>query len=426
MFKIKNKKAFTIIELIVVMAIIGILVLLAMPKFMGHTKEAKFTKLIANTKLLENASERYYMDKNDWPRLTDVPYTSVQIKAFAQKVYDTTGKEVTLDLTGNYYDIDYAKLSQYIHVPDDNTSYIIQNPVGSVYSLEGLTATAKDRLNPPVEVPILFTTATFTNSGAIGRFGPTQAQLNISYVGTEIEGKVTSTNGVQLWTVPKTGKYRIETYGAKGYGGTFNTGAIMKGDVLLTKGTQLKILVGQMGQFLGGGGGTFVSTQDNTPIMIAGGGGAYGNTDGSPATTSINGSDGFNNIGSGGVNGNAGIRAYGGAGFTGNPTGDINVAKSFINGGIGGFVSSRGSYGGFGGGAAGDSEIGMKLPEGYPIAYFMGGGGGGYSGGGGGSHLTGNTYGCFGGGGGSYNTGTNPVNSVGNADQGKVIVTFIN
>ena len=61
MFKIKNK-GFTLIELIVIMAVIGILVLLAMPKFMGHTKKAQYTKLIANAKNLETASERYYMD----------------------------------------------------------------------------------------------------------------------------------------------------------------------------------------------------------------------------------------------------------------------------------------------------------------------------------------------------------------------------
>ena len=72
------------------MAIIGILVLLAVPKFMGYTKEAKFTKLISNTKQLENASERYYMDKNDWPRLTDISYSSAQITAFSQKIYDIT------------------------------------------------------------------------------------------------------------------------------------------------------------------------------------------------------------------------------------------------------------------------------------------------------------------------------------------------
>jgi len=146
MAKNKNKKAFTIIELIVVMAIIGILVLLAMPKFMGYTKEAKFTKFISNTKQIENASERYYMDKNDWPRLNDIPYTADQLNAFSQKIYDTTGKEVTLDTAGKYYDVNYDKLLQYIKVPNDKLNYVIQNPVGAIYALENLTQEAELRL----------------------------------------------------------------------------------------------------------------------------------------------------------------------------------------------------------------------------------------------------------------------------------------
>jgi len=146
MFKIKNKKGFTLIELIVIMAIIGILVLLAMPKFMGNTKEAKFTKFIANTKNLETASERYYIDKNDWPKLSDIHYTAEEIKAFSQKIYDSTGKTIILDPDGSYYDIDYNKLQKYIHTPDDKLNYIIQNPVGNVYVLETLTSEATNRL----------------------------------------------------------------------------------------------------------------------------------------------------------------------------------------------------------------------------------------------------------------------------------------
>jgi len=146
MFKFKNTKGFTIIELIVVMAIIGILVLLAVPKFMNHTQEAKFTKFISNTKQIENASERYYMDKNDWPRLSDTPYSADQINAFSQKIYDATGKEVTLDPAGDYYDIDYSKLSQYVNIPDIKLDYIIQNPVGNVYALENITQEATVRL----------------------------------------------------------------------------------------------------------------------------------------------------------------------------------------------------------------------------------------------------------------------------------------
>jgi len=141
-----NKKGFTIIELIVVMAIIGVLVLLAIPKFMGYTEKARITEIKANTKQLEHASERYYIDKQDWPRLTDVPYTSTQITSFTQEITDKTGQVVTLDSTGSYYDIDYLKLQTYIQKPKDNTHYIIQNPVGEIYYLKNLTTLGESTL----------------------------------------------------------------------------------------------------------------------------------------------------------------------------------------------------------------------------------------------------------------------------------------
>lgn len=58
--KTNRRKGFTLIELIVVMAVLAVQVLLAAPKFLGHTKEAQFTKHISNAKVLEDASERYY------------------------------------------------------------------------------------------------------------------------------------------------------------------------------------------------------------------------------------------------------------------------------------------------------------------------------------------------------------------------------
>lgn len=48
-----NNKAFTLIELIVVIAVIGILVLLAMPKFLGYTKDAKLVQIKNDVKTYE-------------------------------------------------------------------------------------------------------------------------------------------------------------------------------------------------------------------------------------------------------------------------------------------------------------------------------------------------------------------------------------
>ena len=56
-------------------------------------------------------------------------------------------------------------------------------------------------------------TYTFTNAGAEGREGPTQAQIDSNYSNTNLAGKVTiSTRGIQEWIVPVSGYYKLEAY----------------------------------------------------------------------------------------------------------------------------------------------------------------------------------------------------------------------
>ena len=143
------------------------------------------------------------------------------------------------------------------------------------------------------------TTLTFHNAGATGREGPTQAQVNSAYSGTDLDGKVTiNTQGIQEWTVPVTTSYTIQAKGAQGaYGG--GHGATITGTFDLTQGDVIKIAVGQMGvngsaaEFPGlvhtgggGGGGTFVikapySTNSSVLVIAGGGGGrtAFGSTE---------------------------------------------------------------------------------------------------------------------------------------------------
>ena len=144
-----HQKGFTLIELIVVMAVIAVLVLLAAPRFLGKTKEADKTRHVANAKTIEDAAERYFIDEQDWPRLTDDAYTSEEIESYSERVLDVTGEEITLDPEGNYYDIDYEALSKYVKLPSDSdkNNYILRNPVGKIYYLEGLTEEGRSRTN---------------------------------------------------------------------------------------------------------------------------------------------------------------------------------------------------------------------------------------------------------------------------------------
>ena len=128
------------------------------------------------------------------------------------------------------------------------------------------------------------TTYTFTNASATGSVGPTSAQITAAYLSTNLNGSVTVTSGIQNFTVPTTGNYRIEARGAQGYGATGGKGASMSGNFTFTAGTVLKIIVGQKGGDTqgtpadnaapGGGGGTFVylNATDPLPYIAAGGG----------------------------------------------------------------------------------------------------------------------------------------------------------
>src|ERR1041385_569230 len=107
----------------------------------------------------------------------------------------------------------------------------------------------------------------FTNAGATGSLGPTQTQLNMAYLNTNLDNAVISNNGIQSWTVPVTGPYKITAIGARG-AGNGGYGAQLEGNFNLTAGQVLSIVVGQQGENGsgasasnnggGGGGGSFI------------------------------------------------------------------------------------------------------------------------------------------------------------------------
>ncbi len=264
---------------------------------------------------------------------------------------------------------------------------------------------------------------TFTPAGAVGQNGPSQSDVNTAYTGTPLAGQVTVNGGIQYWVVPQSGYYSIEAFGGQGYGAFGGRGAHIYGEMALTAGDTLKILVGQEApiyldptydQQFGGGGGSFVTYTDNTPIVIAGGGGGNHATafsascDGQSGTAGGAGTGG-SITGAGGTSGSGGLQASsadGGGGLLGNGTGTA-AGMAFVNGGAGGGLRGAGGFGGGGGTSSWNN--------------FRCGGGGGYSGGG--ASNNGGTCCPTGGGGGSFNAGANPVNLAGvNLGDGKVVI----
>jgi len=69
----KPLRAFTLIELLIVVAIIGILAAIAVPNFLNAQMRAKISRVQADMKAVATALEQYYLDWNsyvedhDWP-----------------------------------------------------------------------------------------------------------------------------------------------------------------------------------------------------------------------------------------------------------------------------------------------------------------------------------------------------------------------
>jgi hypothetical protein len=227
------------------------------------------------------------------------------------------------------------------------------------------------------------TTYTFTNASAIGKIGPTAPQISAAYLSTNLNGSVTVTGGIQSFTVPTTGPYRVEAYGASG--GTVSIsgyGAKISGDYNFTAGTVLSILVGQMGSMYatgnsdGGGGGSFVAQGATLFAAAGGGGGAAQNPvfgqNANTSTTVVNGAASQFGSKAAGYNVNGTHFTYGV--YT-------TVAQAFTNGGAG---QAGGAAGGWPGGTYGDGGFGGGGSA-CACSTGGGGGGGGYLGGGGGN-----------------------------------------
>ena len=65
----KNKKGFTLVELVVVIAILGILAGIAIPRFMDATATARGAKIVADLRTIDSAVSMYYAKKGDYPTI---------------------------------------------------------------------------------------------------------------------------------------------------------------------------------------------------------------------------------------------------------------------------------------------------------------------------------------------------------------------
>ncbi len=62
---IKNKKGFTLIELIVVLAVLAIIMAIAVPRFIGVQNQAKLDADESTKDMVLKAAELYYINENE-------------------------------------------------------------------------------------------------------------------------------------------------------------------------------------------------------------------------------------------------------------------------------------------------------------------------------------------------------------------------
>lgn len=79
---LNSKKGFTLIELITVIAILGILVLLAAPKFLGYTEQAKLAQIKNDVEAHEKqiqaelTREQSYLEEQSWIEFYEIKSAS--------------------------------------------------------------------------------------------------------------------------------------------------------------------------------------------------------------------------------------------------------------------------------------------------------------------------------------------------------------
>lgn len=148
MSKFNLKKGFTLIELVVVIAVLGILAGIAIPRFMDASATARGSRIVADMRMLESALSLYLV-KNELKANVDAGNTILKLDVLKNDGYiaaipkpssgDTlfpNGRRYTLPSTGCEYQIyRHARTGQYgIELNVNGIEIFIDQLVGKTVS----------------------------------------------------------------------------------------------------------------------------------------------------------------------------------------------------------------------------------------------------------------------------------------------------
>jgi len=76
-----NKKGFTLIELVIVLAIMSIIAAIAISAYTGNAQKARESSCAANVNIIQNAASVYYAQTGKWPSSIDVLMSTEAIES---------------------------------------------------------------------------------------------------------------------------------------------------------------------------------------------------------------------------------------------------------------------------------------------------------------------------------------------------------
>lgn len=107
-----RRRGFTLIELMVVMAVIAVLLTIAVPRYFAHVERSKEAVLRENLNLMRDAIDKYYADKGAYPADLTELVTSRYLRAVptdpvadSQTSWVIVPPPATTQARGSVYDV---------------------------------------------------------------------------------------------------------------------------------------------------------------------------------------------------------------------------------------------------------------------------------------------------------------------------------